>query len=389
MRDRNTRQNVATFCQTFDEPKLYRLMDDCIDKKMVDKVEYPQTAEIKARSVRKLAGLAMKRRWEARQHAAEKPTGKPNIINGPVQNCWHNFTRYWDIEHREIPMEDGRLLMTPEEVIARCDENTIGVVPTLGVTFTGEYEPFKAMSDALDTFQVDKGLDIPIHVDGARGWFRAPFCPPDLERGFRLPRARSINTSGHKIGLAPLGVGWVIWRSAADLRDGMVFYVNYLGGNMRDNALNFSRPGGQIVCQYYNFLRLRRSGYADDHTACDETAQFLTEEIAKIGPFNILYGGASDKGIPCVCWTMQTEMDQRFSLFDLAKRLRARGREVPAYTLPANQQETAIQRILVRNGVSRDLASLLPDHMRDALAHMDKNPTKIPLANDDASGFHH
>ncbi len=415
MLDGNARQNLATFCQTWEEPELHRLMDDCIDKNMVDKDEYPQTAEIEARCVRMLAdlwnapgggsgvgtsttgsseaamlgGLAMKRRWEARQKAAGRPIAKPNIVTGPVQICWHKFTRYWDIEHREIPMEDGRLLMTPEEVTARCDENTIGVVPTLGVTFTGQYEPVKAVSDALDALQADSGLDIPIHVDGASGAFLAPFCAPDLEWDFRLPRVRSINASGHKFGLAPLGVGWVMWRSEADLPEEMVFYVNYLGGNMRDIALNFSRPGGQIVCQYYNFLRLGRSGYAQVHGACYDTAQYLADEIARMGPFDIVYDGAPDAGIPCLCWTMKPGADHGFSLFDLADRLRVRGWQVPAYTLPANRQDTAIQRILVRNGVSRDLAGLLLEDMRDALAHLDKHPAQTPLASDDASGFHH
>ncbi|WP_334175058.1 glutamate decarboxylase, partial [Pseudoxanthobacter sp.] len=257
MLDGNSRQNLATFCQTWEEPEIHRLMDDCIDKNMIDKDEYPQTAEIEARCVRMLAdlwhapagpamgcsttgsseaamlgGLAMKRRWEARRRAEGKPADKPNIITGPVQICWHKFTRYWDVEHREIPMENGRLLMTPEEVLKRCDENTIGVVPTLGVTFTGEFEPVKAVSDALDRLQAETGLDIPIHVDGASGGFLAPFCAPELEWDFRLPRVRSINASGHKFGLAPLGVGWVMWREEKDLPDEMVFWVNYLGGNM-------------------------------------------------------------------------------------------------------------------------------------------------------------
>jgi glutamate decarboxylase len=413
--DGNARQNLATFCQTWEEPELHQLMDDCIDKNMVDKDEYPQTAEIEARCVNMLSdlwnapdaqngvgtsttgsseaamlgGLAMKRRWEARQRAAGKPTDKPNLITGPVQICWHKFTRYWDIEHREIPMEDGRLLMTPEEVMKLCDENTIGVVPTLGVTFTGQYEPVKAVSDALDTFQAETGLDIPIHVDGASGGFLAPFCAPDIEWDFRLPRVRSINASGHKFGLAPLGVGWIVWRSEADLPEEMVFYVNYLGGNMRDIALNFSRPGGQVVSQYYNFLRLGQAGYTAVHGACYETAQYLASEIAKIGPFEIVYDGAPDAGIPCVCWKLKTGEDAGFSLFDLADRLRARGWQVPAYTLPRNCQETAIQRILVRNGVSRDLGDLLLNDMRAAMSHLDKHPAQTPLDDADASGFHH
>ncbi len=413
--DGNARQNLATFCQTWEEPELHQLMDDCIDKNMVDKDEYPQTAEIEARCVRMLAdlwnapdpqngvgtsttgsseaamlgGLAMKRRWEARQRAAGKPTDKPNLITGPVQICWHKFTRYWDIEHREIPMEDGRLLMTPDEVLSRCDENTIGVVPTLGVTFTGQYEPIQAVSDALDTVQAGTGLDIPIHVDGASGAFLAPFCAPHLPWDFKLPRVRSINASGHKFGLAPLGVGWVLWRSPEDLPEEMVFYVNYLGGNMRDIALNFSRPGGQVVSQYYNFLRLGHSGYAQVHGACYETAQYLATEIAGLGPFHIVYDGAPEDGIPCVCWTLAPGANPGFSLFDLADRLRARGWQVPAYTLPKNRETVAIQRILVRNGVSRDLADLLLGDMRDALTHLEKHPAQAPLDADAGSGFHH
>jgi len=415
MLDGNSRQNLATFCQTWEEPEIHQLMDDCIDKNMVDKDEYPQTAEIEARCVRMLAdlwrapdhlkavgcsttgsseaamlgGLAMKRRWEGRRRAEGKPTDKPNLITGPVQICWHKFTRYWDIEHREIPMEDGRLLMTPEEVLRRCDENTIGVVPTLGVTFTGEFEPVKTVSDALDGLQAETGLDIPIHVDGASGGFLAPFCAPDLPWDFRLPRVRSINTSGHKFGLAPLGVGWVVWREEKDLPEEMVFWVNYLGGNMRDIALNFSRPGGQIVCQYYNFLRLGREGYRKVHSACYRAAGYLADQIAQMGPFEIVFGGDRAQGIPAVTWTLKEGTEPGFSLFDLADRLRVRGWQVPAYTLPANCQDRAIQRVLVRNGVSFDLCSLLVDDIRAALAYFAAHPIQKPLGAHEASGFHH
>ena len=161
-----------------------------------------------------------------------KSTDKPNLICGPVQICWHKFARYWDVELREIPMEGDRLIMTPEEVIKRCDENTIGVVPTLGVTFTCQYEPVKEVAHALDRFQRDTGLDIPIHVDGASGGFSAPFADPDLNWDFRLPRVKSINASGHKFGFSPFGVGWIIWRDKEDLPDELIFWVNYLGGNM-------------------------------------------------------------------------------------------------------------------------------------------------------------
>ncbi|MEW4453578.1 glutamate decarboxylase [Bremerella sp. JC817] len=415
MLDGNSRQNLATFCQTWLEPEIHKLMEECLDKNMVDKDEYPQTAEIESRCVHMLAdlwnspveasavgcsttgsseaamlgGMAMKRRWEAKQKAAGKPIDKPNLVTGPVQVCWHKFTRYWDIEHREIPMEGDRLILTAEEAVKYCDENTIGVVPTLGVTFTCQYEPVEELAAALDKLQEDKGWDIPIHVDAASGGFLAPFCAPDVVWDFRLPRVKSINSSGHKFGLAPLGAGWVIWREEADLPEELVFWVNYLGGNMRDIALNFSRPGGQIVCQYYNFLRLGKEGYRKIHTACYETAQFLATEIEKMGLFEVIYDGKMHEGIPALCWKLKDDAKPGFTLYDLADRLRTRGWQVPAYSLPPNRDDLAIQRILVRHGVSRDLASLLLKDMREALDYFKQHPIQAPLTEEEASGFHH
>ncbi|TWT61752.1 glutamate decarboxylase [Rubinisphaera italica] len=415
MLDGNSRQNLATFCQTWAEPEVQQLMNDCLDKNMVDKDEYPQTAELEARCVHMLAdlwnspagantigcsttgsseaamlgGMAMKRAWEAKRKAAGKPIDKPNLVTGPVQICWHKFTRYWDIEHREIPMEHDRLIMTPEEVLSRVDENTIGVVPTLGVTFTCQYEPVKAVADALDQLEEETGLDIRMHVDAASGGFLAPFCSPDLVWDFRIPRVKSINASGHKFGLSPLGVGWVIWRESTDLPEELIFWVNYLGGNMRDIALNFSRPGGQVVCQYYNFLRLGKEGYRKIHSACYETAQYIASEIEKLGPFEVIYNGEMDAGIPAVCWKMKEDANAGFSLYDMADRLRSRGWQVPAYSLPANMQELSIQRILVRQGVSRDLGALLVEDMKRTLEHFQQHPVLTPMTPAEASGFHH
>jgi len=415
MLDGNSRQNLATFCQTWVEPEVHQIMDLAIDKNMIDKDEYPQTAELEARCVHMLAdlwnspeehntlgtsttgsseaamlgGMALLWKWRARRTAEGKPTDHPNFVTGPVQVCWHKFARYWGVEHREIPMDGDRLVMNPEEVLARVDENTIGVVPTLGVTFTGQYEPVTEVAAALDDLQARTGLDVPMHVDGASGAFLAPFTAPDLVWDFRLPRVKSINASGHKFGLAPLGVGWVVWREKADLPEDLVFDVNYLGGNMPTFALNFSRPGGQIAAQYYTFLRLGHEGYRKVHGACYATAQWLAAQIADLGPFEILYDGNPKHGIPCLSWKLTEGVDHGFTLFDLADRLRTRGWQVPAYTMPPNREDLAIQRILVRHGFSRDLASLLMDDYRDALAHFDRHPVTSPLSEAEAGSFHH
>ncbi|MFG1295106.1 glutamate decarboxylase [Xanthobacter variabilis] len=416
MLDGNSRQNLATFCQTWVDQEIQDLMALSIDKNMIDKDEYPQTAAIEERCVRMLAdlwnspspretigcstvgsseaamlgGLALKWQWRKKRAAAGKPTDKPNMITGPVQICWHKFARYFDVELREIPLEGDRLIMSPEEVLKRVDENTIGVVPTLGVTFTCQYEPVKAVSDALDQLQKDTGLDIPIHVDGASGGFLAPFCAPELEWDFRLPRVKSINSSGHKFGLAPLGVGWVVWREAADLPEDLVFNVNYLGGNMPTFALNFSRPGGQVITQYYNFMRLGREGYSKIQNACYDTAEYLAQEIAALGPFEVLFNGDRKAGIPALCWKLKDNASIGGStLYDVADRLRSRGWQVPAYSMPAHREDLVIQRILVRHGVSRDLASLLVDDIKRTLDYFEKHPVTAPLTSAEASGFNH
>ena len=57
MIDGNARLNLATFCSTFEERQVHRLMDESISKNMIDKDEYPQTAEIEMRCVHMLADL--------------------------------------------------------------------------------------------------------------------------------------------------------------------------------------------------------------------------------------------------------------------------------------------------------------------------------------------
>ena len=231
MLDGNARQNLATFCQTWEEPEVLALMRLSINKNLIDRDEYPQTAEIERRCVHMmadlwnapeaantvgtsaigsseacmLAGMAAKWRWRAKRRAEGKPTDNPNFVCGPVQVVWHKFARYWDVEIREVPMAPGRYMMDPASMLERVDENTIMVVPTLGVTYTGSYEPVEEMAKALDKLQADTGLDVDIHVDGASGGFLAPFCAPGVVFDFRLPRVKSISASGHKFGLAPLG----------------------------------------------------------------------------------------------------------------------------------------------------------------------------------------
>ena len=398
--DGNSQQNLATFCTTWIESEVKQLMDESADKNMIDKDEYPQTAAIEERCVHMLAnlwnspeaastigcsttgsseaamlgGLALKWNWRKRRRAKGLSTDTPNLVMGPVQVCWHKFCRYFDVEIREVPMEGDRLLLTPEEVLKRCDENTIGVIVTLGVTFTLQFEPVHAISLALDKLQADTGLDIPIHVDGASGAFLAPFTQPDLLWDFRLPRVKSINASGHKFGLAPLGVGWALWREEHDLPEELIFDVNYLGGSMPTFALNFSRPGGEIICQYYNFLRLGKEGYRKIQSECYALGRYLAVKIGAFGPFRIIYDG--EGGIPGLCWELKDTGPSTFTLYEFADRLRERGWLVPAYSMPPDREDLVIQRILVRHGHTRQMADQLLVEMKSILDDFAERPPR-------------
>jgi glutamate decarboxylase len=300
-----------------------------------------------------------------------------------VQVCWEKFANYWDVEMRLVPMEGERFTLSAEEAVKLCDENTIGVVAILGSTFDGAYEPVKEICDALDDLQARTGLDVPVHVDGASGAFIAPFIDPDLAWDFRLPRVSSINTSGHKYGLVFPGVGWVIWRDAKALPDDLIFWVNYLGDNMPTFALNFSRPGAQVVAQYYNFLRLGFEGYQRVQGYARDVAMRLAGQIEELGPFRLLTRGDQ---LPVFAFTTTDAVDN-FTVFDVSNAMRERGWQVPAYTFPKNRTDLAALRVVVRRGFTHDMGDMLLADLKRQLPRLQAQPE--PVHTKEASGFHH
>ncbi|MDQ2905596.1 MAG: glutamate decarboxylase [Chloroflexota bacterium] len=401
MLDGNARLNLATFVTTWMEPEARVLMAETFDKNMIDKDEYPQTAAVELRCVNMLArlwnsadheeavgcstigsseaamlgGLALKWRWRERRKATNQPADRPNLVMGiNVQVCWDKFCRYFDVEPRLVPLAQGRYHLTAEEAITYCDENTIGVVAIMGSTYDGSYEPVKQINDALDALQREKGWDIPIHVDGASGGFIAPFLQPDLLWDFRVPRVQSINASGHKYGLVYPGVGWIIWRNQEALAEDLIFKVNYLGGEMPTFALNFSRPGSQVVAQYYNFLRLGKDGYRRVQQSCQDVALYLSGEIGKLGPFELLTEG---RDIPVFAFKLKEVTN--YTVFDLSERLRDRGWILPAYTFPPNLEHLSVLRVVVKDGFSREMADLLLDDLRRHLKFFASQPGYTPM----------
>jgi glutamate decarboxylase len=402
MLDGSSRLNLATFVTTWMDPEAEKLMAETFDKNMIDKDEYPATAAIEARCVSMVAdlfhaeglrdddpasaigvstigsseavmlgGLALKWRW--RQRIGEDPktgwkTRTPNLVMGSnVQVVWEKFCRYFDVEPRYLPMGEDRYVITPEQVLEHVDEDTIGVVAILGTTYTGELEPIAEICAALDTLAADKGLDIPVHVDAASGGFVVPFLHPNLVWDFRLPRVASINVSGHKYGLTYPGLGFVVWRNSDGLPEELVFRVNYLGGDMPTFTLNFSRPGNQVVGQYYNFLRLGRAGYTQVMQCLSQTARWFADQLEDSGRFDVVTDGSA---IPVVAFKLKG--DPGYTEFDISQTLRSYGWQVPAYTMPDGATDVAVLRVVVREGLSADLARSLWEDLKAVLAHLDE-----------------
>ena len=327
-----------------------------------------------------LGGLALKWRWRQRRQAAGQPGDRPNLVMGAnVQVCWEKFCRYWDVEARLVPVGPVATCLTAETAVAHCDENTIGVVAVMGSTYDGAYEPVAAIAAALDELAAARGIDVPVHVDGASGGFVAPFLDPEVAWDFRLPRVHSINASGHKYGLVYPGVGWIIWRDKEALPDDLVFDVDYLGGNMPTFALNFSRPGAQVVAQYYNFLRLGLHGYRQVQQASRDTARWLAKEIGGLGPYELVSKG---DGIPAFAFRIN---DAPYTVFDVSDALRVKGWLVPAYKMPPALDDVDVLRIVVRNGFSRDLGSLLIEDLK----RVDDRLRDTHLGRSTDVGFHH
>ncbi len=398
MLDGNSRLNLATFVTTWLEPEARDLMSETFDKNMIDKDEYPQTAEIEMRCVNiisnlfhgkaadgrescgcstigsseaaMLCGMAMKWNWRKKQQAKGKDTTKPNfVVPADVQVCWEKFCVYWDIEMREVPMRrENGLRVNLEEIPDYCDENTIGVLGILGTTYTGEFQDIKKLNGLMDEYNARTGLEIPIHVDAASGGFIAPFLYPDLEWDFRLKWVKSINVSGHKFGLVAPGVGWALWKEWSDLPEELIFHVNYLGGDMPTFALNFSRPGSQVIAQYYNFIRLGMEGYRKIHQTCLDVVFNLRDKV-----MNSEFGELAfdDIKMPLLAFKLKDHENLGYTVYNISERLRAYGWQVPAYTLAKGCEDISILRIVAKEGFTADLASLLVKNIREVIADLE------------------
>ncbi|MBO5188220.1 MAG: glutamate decarboxylase [Alistipes sp.] len=391
--------NLATFVTTYMEEEATRLMNEAININYIDETEYPRVAVMCGRCLNILAnlwhtpeknewktgalgigsseacmlgGVAAWLRWRARRKAQGKPCDKPNLVmSSAYQVVWEKFCQLWQIELRTVPLTEEHLTLDPEAALAMCDENTICIVPICGVTWTGLNDDVEALDKALEAYNKKTGYEIPIHVDAASGGFILPFTKPACKWDFRLKWVYSISTSGHKYGLVYPGLGWVVWRDKKYLPEEMSFSVNYLGANITQVGLNFSRPAAQILGQYYNFIRYGEEGYRTIQQTSMEVARYCHEQIGKMACFR---NYSQEVENPLFIWQMcpKYEKTAKWTLYDLQDKLKQSGWMVPAYTMPKNIEQMVVMRVVVRQGFSRDMADQLLTDIRNAVEEFDR-----------------
>jgi glutamate decarboxylase len=387
-------RNLATFVTTWMEPEAQRIIGENLYRNFIDHAEYPISAEVEQRCIRMLAdlyhapgettgartqgsseaimlgALSLKWKWKERREADSKPVDKPNLIfGGDVHVVWEKFCRYFDVEPRIVRLREDKYVIGPEDVAPHIDENTIGVAAVLGTTFTGHADDIPGINKLLLDLKSEKGLDVPMHVDAASGGFVWPFLYPDSEWDFRLEQVRSINVSGHKFGLVYPGVGWLVFREKADLAEELVFYENYLGKTDATFTLNFSTGASMVLAQYYNFVRLGRSGYAYVLRAMEENAKALAAKLEATGDFELI--GADREQLPLVAFRLIGEKE--YDEFDVSWQLSAeRGWMLPAYTMPPDAQDVKIMRALVKQTLSREQVDRLAGDIVQACATLEE-----------------
>ena len=393
------RLNLATFVTTYMDEYGTRLMNEAVGINYIDETEYPRVAVMCGRCINMVAnmwnspekaewktgavgigsseacmlgGVAAWLRWRDRRKAQGKPYDKPNLVMSTAyQVVWEKFCQLWQIEMRTVPITREHTTLDIDEAIRMCDENTICVVPIAGVTWTGMNDDIEALDKALDKYNKKTGYDIPIHVDAASGGFILPFINPKKKWDFRLKWVLSISTSGHKYGLVYPGLGWVVWKDKKYLPDQMSFSVNYLGASISQVGLNFSRPAAQILAQYYNFIHLGEDGYRDIHENSMCIAQYCHDQIGKM-PYFDNYSETLEN--PLFIWSLKPEFEKtaKWTLFDLQDKLMQSGWMVPAYTMPKNIEDMVVMRVVVRQGMSRDMANMLIEDIQNAVEELQK-----------------
>lgn len=403
------RLNLATFVTTYMDEYATKLMNEAINVNYIDETEYPRVAVMCQKCINivanlwntpetnfwkagalaigsseacMLGGIAAWKRWIERRKKAGKPYDKPNfVISAGYQVVWEKFASLWNIEMRQVPLTKQHITLDIDEAIKMCDENTICVVAIQGVTWTGLNDDVEALDAALDKYNAQTGNEVCIHVDAATGGYILPFLFPEKKWDFRLKWVLSISTSGHKFGLVYPGLGWVVWKDKKYLPGDMAFTVDYLGAEVTQVGLNYSRPAAQILGQYYQFIRLGFEGYKQVQYNSLQIAQYLHNQLGQMAEF-VNY--SEEVPNPIVVWYMKPEVQAtaKWTLYDLQDKLQMKGWMVPAYAMPKNIEDEVVMRVLCKQGFSRDMCDQLINDIKSAVEEMNalEYPTPSRIA---------
>ena len=403
------RLNLGTFVTTYMDDYATRLMNEAININYIDETEYPRVAVMCQKCINivanlwntpeqnrwktgalaigsseacMLGGIAAWKRWIERRKKAGKPYDKPNfVISAGYQVVWEKFATLWNIEMRQVPLTKEHITLDIDQALKMCDENTICVVAIQGVTWTGLNDDVEALDAALDKYNAETGNEVCIHVDAATGGYILPFLFPEKKWDFRLKWVLSISTSGHKFGLVYPGLGWVVWKDKKYLPGDMSFTVDYLGAEVTQVGLNYSRPAAQILGQYYQFIRLGFEGYKEVQANSMQVAQYLHDQLAAMPEF-VNY--SEEIPNPIVVWYMKPEVQAtaKWTLYDLQDKLAMKGWMVPAYAMPENIQDEVVMRVLCKQGFSRDMCDQLINDIKSAVEDLNalEYPTTTRIA---------
>lgn len=423
--DFSERLNTASYVTVVFEPEEQEAAALGMKVNLADQTVYPQSYEIHDRCVQMigklwhapneasgagtvgsteaclLAGLALKfrwRQWYARTRGEAKKM--PNmVISTMFQACWEKFFRYLDVEPRFVAPSvegceaDGRgWRLDASRLDAVVDDHTIGVVCIQGNHYSGHYDRVDEIDTALQKINLDRGLQVGIHVDAASGGFVAPFQSNIPPWDFRLPTVLSISASGHKFGQSLCGTGWVVWRQRGDLAEHVAVSVSYLGGTCDSYTLNFSRPAAGIYVQFYKFLRLGFEGYARVVKNMTGIAAHIRRGLQDMKTqddkpyFQILDAADGDACLPVVTARLHPDLALPFDDIDLQHAIAQERWYVSGYKMtfqhPLTHQvlalfhdqddlEATLFRIVVKSNLTRPMADHLLTSVRCALSYLE------------------
>jgi tyrosine decarboxylase / aspartate 1-decarboxylase len=181
-----------------------------------------------------------------------------------------------DLKMADLDSEYKMDISSVEDMIS---DNTVAIVGVAGTTELGKIDPIKDLSKIC----ADK--DIYLHVDAAFGGYSIPFLKDigyDLpEFDFKLPGVSSITIDPHKMGLAPIPTGGILFRERKYL-EVMAIETPYLTEDLQSTIVG-TRTGAATAATWALLKHHGREGYQEVAKKCMEITSILADGIQKAG----------------------------------------------------------------------------------------------------------